>query len=58
MKEYILEKLIDVINDVTYELMVKENINTGDISPEQTWILDESIENIAKIIIEVIEENR
>lgn len=55
--KYIMEKLDEISNEITSEIMDKENVTSGDIFPEQVFELDEHYEAIAKILLKVVEQN-
>lgn len=57
-KKYIMEKLNDIVNDVTSEIMEEEGVTSGDIFPWQQFTLENNYESITKIILEVVEQNK
>lgn len=57
-KKYIMEKLDEITNEITREIMDKENVTSGDIFPEQVFELDEHYDAIAKILLKVVEQNK
>ena len=54
----IIEKLDEFTNELTREIMEKENVTKGDIFIEQTFELEEHYEKIAKILLEIVEQNK
>ena len=57
-KKYIMEKLDEITNEITSEIMDKENVTSGDISPEQVFELDEHCNAIANILLKVVNQNK
>ena len=57
-KKYIMEKLDDLTDILAVEIMDKEGVTSGDIFPEQKFNLENSYETIAKILLEVVKQNK
>lgn len=57
-KDYIMEKLDELTDDLTAKIMDKEGVTTGDIYPDQHFALENNYESIAKILLDVVEQNK
>lgn len=56
-KKYIMEKLYEFTDELTGEIMEKENVTSGDIYPEQSFELENHYESISSILLEVVAQN-
>lgn len=57
-KKYIMDKLDEITDEITIEIMDKENVTSGDISPEQALELYEHYDAIANILLKVVNQNK
>lgn len=57
-KSYIIDKLEEFANNLCGEIMEKENITHGDIDPEQVFHLAMIYENVADLLLEIVEQNK
>lgn len=57
-KDYIIKKLDAFTNELCGEIMVKENVTHGDTYPEQAFALEMLYEDIANIVLEIVEQNK
>ena len=56
-KNYIIEKLDEYVSTLCGEIMEKENVTHGDTYPEQAFALEMLYEDIAEIVLEIVEQN-
>lgn len=54
-KTYINNKLDKYINELFLDIQIKEDIQSGDITPLQLYKLDELKDSLTDIIIEVLD---
>ena len=55
-----LTELIDNVmsNEILHDIMKDENVNQGDIAPEQLLVWDDCCERLADLMIKIVEQNR
>ena len=56
--EKLAETIHGMLNAYLNGIMVRHNITTGDIDPFQSELLDQSVNVVAKILTNVLEQNR
>lgn len=57
-KKYIVEELDNFTNEITKKIMDKENVTSGDVTIEQVFELEKHYEEIANILLEIINQNK
>lgn len=57
-KEIIKQQLDTAINDILSKIMTEEGIKSGDIYPEQSFKLDRYLDEVANVMIQVLEQNK
>lgn len=56
-KDDIIYKLGDFIDNLMYDIEREEGVLTGDITPMQSWELNNYVDDIAAIIYAVLKQN-